>query len=316
VAIGQVDVTPGGISRLRVGIQLPGSERAVTWPEYLAMARAAEEIGFDSIRLGDHLLYRGDGRPERGPMEVWTLLGALAASTSRIRLGPLVACVSFHHPGLIAKMATTIDAVSDGRLVLGLGAGWNQPEYQAFGLPFDRRVARFEESLRIVRRLLDGDRVTLRGRYWSVDEALLAPAPRRRVPLMVGSNGDRMLAVALPHVDWWNSWYSDYGNTADGYAALHARISSAAERAGREPGDVARSVGVLVDHEPRPGGRPASVPGERPLPLAELPAHLRTLAEIGADEAVIVMHTMTEQTIRAAGAALRAGTTATPSRRA
>src|ERR1700712_492729 len=118
------------------------------------MARAAEECGFASVWVGDHLLYRGDGRPERGPWEAWTMLSALAASTERVMLGPLVACAAFHPPGLIAKMAATIAEVSDGRFVLGLGAGWNAAEFAAFGLPEERRVSRFEESFAIVRGLL------------------------------------------------------------------------------------------------------------------------------------------------------------------
>src|SRR3954454_2838286 len=134
---------------LAVGVQLPEVERDVRWPEYLRMARAAEEVGFDSIWLGDHLLYRGDGRPERGPWEAWTLLGALAAATERVTIGPLVACAGVHAPGLLAKMAATVDEVSGGRLVLGLGAGWNAAEFAAFGIPFDRRVGRFEDAFGI-----------------------------------------------------------------------------------------------------------------------------------------------------------------------
>src|SRR3954452_22008491 len=103
------------MARLRVGIQLPEVERGGRWPEYLAMARAAEAVGFDSIWMGDHLLYRGDGRPERGPWESWTLLAALAASTERVDLGPLVACAGFHPPGLLAKMAATVSEISGGR---------------------------------------------------------------------------------------------------------------------------------------------------------------------------------------------------------
>jgi alkanesulfonate monooxygenase SsuD/methylene tetrahydromethanopterin reductase-like flavin-dependent oxidoreductase (luciferase family) len=120
---------------MQVGVQLPEVERDVRWPEYLTLERTAEEVGLDSIWLGDHLLYRSDGRQERGPWEAWTLLAALAAATERVRLGPLVACASFHPPGLIAKMAATIDEISSGRFVLGLGAGWNETEYRAFGLP-------------------------------------------------------------------------------------------------------------------------------------------------------------------------------------
>jgi alkanesulfonate monooxygenase SsuD/methylene tetrahydromethanopterin reductase-like flavin-dependent oxidoreductase (luciferase family) len=161
---------------MRIGIQLPEVEREVRWPEYLAMARAAEAGGFDSIWLGDHLLYRGDGRPERAPWEAWTLLAALAAATATVRLGPLVACAGFHPPGLIAKMAATIDEISGGRFVLGLGAGWNEQEFRAFGIPYDHRVSRFEESFAIVRGLLGGERVTLAG-FWQADDAVLLPAP-------------------------------------------------------------------------------------------------------------------------------------------
>ncbi len=111
---------------LRVGVQLPEVERDVRWPEYRAMADAAEELGFDSIWLGDHLLYRDGAEADKGPWDVWTLLGALAATTSRVELGPLVACTGFHPPGMIARMAAAIDEVSGGRFVLGLGCGWNR----------------------------------------------------------------------------------------------------------------------------------------------------------------------------------------------
>src|SRR5581483_10719665 len=211
--------------RPHFGIQLPEVEREVRWAEYVAMARAAEQAGFDSIWLGDHLLYRDDGREPRGPWEVWTLLAALAGVTSRVRLGPLVACTAFHPPGLIAKMAATVNEVSGGRLVLGLGAGWNEEEFRAFGLPYDHRVSRFEESFEIIRRLLAGERVTHRGRFHSVDDAMLLPAPRRVPPLMIGSNGPRMLGIALPHVQSWNTWYEDYGNDPRRFAELNDRIS-------------------------------------------------------------------------------------------
>src|SRR4051812_29664121 len=130
------------------------------------MARAAEEVGFDSIWLGDHLLYRGDGRPERGPWEAWTLLGALAAATERVTIGPLVACAGFHAPGLLAKMAATVDEVSGGGPAPPPRPGWNAAEFAAFGIPFDRRVGRFEDAFGIVRGLLAGERVTLDGRHW------------------------------------------------------------------------------------------------------------------------------------------------------
>jgi alkanesulfonate monooxygenase SsuD/methylene tetrahydromethanopterin reductase-like flavin-dependent oxidoreductase (luciferase family) len=291
---------------IRVGVQLPEVEREASWSEYVAMAQAAEAGGFDSIWLGDHLLYRGDGRPERGPWEAWTLLAALAAVTERVSLGPLVACASFHPPGLLAKMAVTIAEVSGGRFVLGLGAGWNEVEYRAFGLPYDHRVSRFEESFEIARRLLGGERVTLAGRFWQADDAVLLPRPPGRVPLMIGSNGERMLAAALPHVDRWNTWYAGYGNTAEGFAGLNGRISAAAERAGRDPAELERSVCVLVELEREAVRRPRSDEGVEPVVPDCLTAHLRTLEQAGADEAILILRPITVSSIETIGSLLSA----------
>lgn len=287
---------------MRVGVQLPEVERRVPWGEYVAMARAAEEVGFDSIWVGDHLLYRGDGRPERGPWEGWTLLAALAAATERLTLGPLVACAAFHPPALLAKMAATIAEVSAGRFTLALGAGWNEAEFRAFGLPFDHRVARFEESFEIVRRLLCGERVTLRGRYWRAQDAVLLPRPAHKPRLMIGSNGPRMLAAALPHVDAWNTWYEYYGNSVEEFARLNTRISAAAREAGRDPSEIDRSACVLVALDPSSGERPI-VPVAPPVrgDPRDIGAHLRALADAGADEAILVVSPITETSILALG---------------
>ena len=290
---------------MRLGVQLPEVERRVSWAEYLAMARAAEDVGFDSIWVGDHLLYRGDGRRERGPWEAWTLLAALAAATENVTLGPLVACAAFHPPALLAKMASTVAEVSGGRLRLGLGAGWNEVEFRAFGLPFDHRVARFEESFTIVRRLLAGERVTLRGHYWQTEDAVLLPQPTHRPPLMIGSNGPRMLAAALPHVDAWNTWWEAYGNSSDGFARLNERVTAAAHEAGRNPSELARSACVLVALEPGSGERPIL---EQAPPVEGPPdrvaAHLRELADAGAHEAILVLSPITESSIRRLGEVL------------
>ena len=283
---------------MRIGIQLPEVERDVRWPEYAAMALAAEECGFDSIWLGDHLLYDA---PERGPWEAWTLLSALAAVTERVKLGPLVTCAGFRPPGVLAKMAATVDEVSGGRLVLGLGAGWNEREFVAYGIPLDSRVSRFEEAFAIVRGLLAGERVTLHGRFHSAEDAVLLPRPARQVPLMIGSNGPRMLAAALPHVSSWNTWYVDYGNTAEGFAALNARISEAAERAGRDPDEIERSACAHVVLDPGNPERKLEVP---PIDGADVAARVRELGEAGADEVIIVAGPITERSIRALGDAL------------
>jgi probable F420-dependent oxidoreductase len=298
-------MSPAGAGRLDVGIQLPEVERHVPWSEYVAMARAAEEVGFDSIWVGDHLLYRDDGRPERGPWEAWTLLAALAAATERVALGPLVACAGFHPPGVLAKMAATIDEVSGGRFVLGLGAGWNEGEFRAFDIPFDHRVSRFAEAWAIVRGLLDGERVTLQGRYWSAEDTVLLPAPPRRPPLMVGSSGPRVLSLTLPHADAWNVWYDLYGNTPEGFAARDAEVTRAAREAGRDPAEIRRSACALAVLDRDAGERPVP-PG---LPVLEgsperIAGALRELAEAGADEVILVASPITERSIRELGEAV------------
>jgi probable F420-dependent oxidoreductase len=292
---------------MRVGVQLPEVERRVAWTDYHAMARAAEEVGFDSIWVGDHLLYRDDGRPERGPWESWTLLSGLAACTERVTLGPLVACAAFHPPALLAKMAATIGEISAGRFTLALGAGWNEVEFRAFGLPFDHRVARFEESFAIVRRLLAGERVTLEGKYWQANDAVLLPGPAQKPRLMIGSNGPRMLAAALAHVDAWNTWYEHYGNSAEGFARLNEQTSAAVRQAGRDPGEIARSACVLVALDPSSGERPylANAPPVQGN-TTRIAEHLREMADAGADEAILVVSPITESSIRQLGDVLAA----------
>jgi probable F420-dependent oxidoreductase len=288
---------------VKIGIQLPEVERRVPWPEFLAIARAAEQAGFDSIWVGDHLLYDDEQppTPERGPWEAWTMLAALAAATERVRLGPLVACAGFHPPGLLAKMAATVDEVSGGRLVLGLGAGWNKREFDAFGLPYDRRVSRFEEAFTIVRGMLAGERVTLDGRFHTAEDVVLLPEPARPIPLMIGSNGPRMLSIALPHVQWWNTWYVDYGNTPEGFAELNATISEAAEKAGRDPAEIERSACAHVVVDPENPERELETPV---VALDEVRAHAQALGEAGADEVIVVAGPITEDSVRALGAAL------------
>jgi len=280
---------------VRVGIQLPEVEREVRWPEVAAIARAAEQSKFDSIWVGDHLLYRGGGRPERGPWDAWTQLAALAVLTSRVRVGPLVASTAFHAPGVIARMAASIAEVSGGRFTLGLGAGWNETEFRAFGFPFDKTVSRFEESFEIVRRLLAGEHVTFKGEFQNVDDAVLLPPSRRRIPIMIGSNGARMLATALPHVDAWNTWFTSYGNTVEGFANLRGDVDAACVKAGRDPSELTHSACVLVQVGNGSGERPHDVP---PVASTNLAAHLGLLAEAGADEAILVVDPINERSTR------------------
>jgi len=278
---------------MKIGIQLPEVEREVRWPEYLAMARAAEEVGFESLWLGDHLLYEArNGRAECAPWEAWTLLSALAAATSKVRLGPLVACAGFHPPAVLAKMASTIDEISQGRFVLGIGSGWNRREFDAFGIPYDRRVSRFEEAFAIISGLLRGERVSLQGTYHSADNVVLLPEPARQTPIMIGSNGKRMLSIALPHAQAWNTWWDDYHNAPEGLAKLIEEIGVGGT-------DVTRSACMLVQLDGLPvERRPEGMDAVEQSRFAE---HIRELGEAGADEVIVVASPITERAIRTLG---------------
>ena len=243
---------------MKIGVQLPEVEYEIAFADLVAMARLAEQVGFDSIWLGDHLLYDLPVGP-RGPWEVWTTLAALAASTERVELGPLVASTSFHAPAMLAKMAATVDAISGGRLILGLGAGWNRREYTAFGFPYDHRVSRFEEAFTIIRTLLADGVIDFHGAYYEVADGVLhPPSPRPGgPPLLIGSIGERMQAITLPHVSAWNVWWSDYGNTAAGFATVKATVDERIAAIGRT-GEVEATAAVYVKtarrHRP-PDGR-------------------------------------------------------------
>ena len=289
---------------LKIGVQLPEVERVVRWPELREMAELAERIGLDSVWVGDHLLYRDDGGEPRGPWEAWSLLAALAAATSRVEIGPLVASTSFHAPAMLAKKAATIDEISNGRLILGLGAGWNRPDYDAFGFPYDRRVSRFEEAFTIIRELLRTGRSDVDGAFYRLDRGELRPRGPRGSgpPLMVGSMGKRMLAITLPHVDAWNAWGPWFGNTVEGYRDLRATIDAACRDAGRDPASVERTVALIVA---LPGalGRGSSVSEEafEPIPgdPQTLAAALRAFAEAGVAHVQLVLDPITLDSIAA-----------------
>lgn len=275
------------------------------------MARTAEAVGLDSLWLGDHLLYDLPGGITRGPWEVWTSLAAIAAVTERIGIGPLVASTGFHEPAMLAKQAATVDGISGGRLVLGLGAGWNEREYRAFGFPYDRRVSRFEEAFTVIRTLLREGRIDFRGRYYSLEDCVLDPMPTRPggPPLMLGSIGERMMRIGLPHVDAWNVWWSDYGNSPDGFAALRERVEQAAAAAGRGPGEVSATAAVLVQMAGGGGrlmgetyNRPVSAVPGTPAAIAD---HVRAMAAVGASHLQLVLDPITEASIEVVGEALR-----------
>ncbi|HJW21215.1 MAG TPA: LLM class flavin-dependent oxidoreductase [Candidatus Limnocylindrales bacterium] len=276
---------------MTLGLNLPyveGSMDGATprWADILAMARTAETIGLDAVWVSDHL---GFGDPDgewHGAWESWTLLSALAASTSRARLGTYVTAAPLRNPALLAKMAETLDEVSGGRVVLGLGAGWNEPEYRAFGVAFDHRFDRFEDALRIITSLLRTGRADYDGPYAQARGARLEPrGPRPSgLPVMVGAAGPRMLRLAAELADEWNAGM----RTPDELRPLVAAVDEACAAVGREPATLTRSAEVLVrtvaDDAPGPAGAAgARPPGERELrgtPEA-IAAALRRYADLG-----------------------------------
>ncbi len=242
---------PSGNRPFKIGLFLPHAEepwsgRTISWREFLETAQLAEDAGFDSIWLPDHLLYRFPGVHSAGAWDAWSLLAALAATTKRVEIGPLVACTSFRNPALIAKMADTIDEISGGRLILGLGAGWHEPEYDAFGFPFDHRVSRFEEAIQIIHGLLRTGHVDFEGTYYTARDCELRPrGPRPEgPPIVVGSSSPRMMRIMAQYADAWNS---DRRNDIDEVLKLQERVDAACRDTGRDPATLERHIGIQID---------------------------------------------------------------------
>jgi alkanesulfonate monooxygenase SsuD/methylene tetrahydromethanopterin reductase-like flavin-dependent oxidoreductase (luciferase family) len=296
---------------LKVGVQLPEVEREVRWPELLDMIRAVEDLGYDSVWLGEHLLYRWPDRPPRGPWEAWTELAAIAAVTNRVEFGPLVACTSFHNPALLAKQAATVDEISGGRFVLGLGAGWNETEFLAYGFPFDHRIDRFAEAYAIIRGLLQDGAVDFEGRFYQARDCELLPRGPRAggPPLLIGSNGPRMLRLTMPSAHAWNSWFTNFGNRPEGIGPLRDVVDEACRDVGRDPSEIARTGAVLVRLQGGTGRIQGSYSTEQqPPPIegsaAAIADGLRGFADVGIEHIQLVLDPITLDSIRTVAGAL------------
>jgi alkanesulfonate monooxygenase SsuD/methylene tetrahydromethanopterin reductase-like flavin-dependent oxidoreductase (luciferase family) len=292
---------------MKVGVVLPigggdGPDGGMpSWPHLLAMARATEESGLDSGWIADHFLYRGPDGSEAGMQEAWTALSAVAAATSRIELGPIVLCASFRNPGLTAKMAATLDEISGGRLVLGVGCGWHEPEYDALGLPFEHRVGRFEEWLEIVVRLLRGERLSYEGTFHHAADAILLPAPARRIPILVAAKRPRMLELTARWADAWNTAW--YGAPDDRLHEQLAALAAAEVAAGREVGSVERTVGLIV----RDPDQPVAEPDERGLAgsVDDLARTLDAYRDLGIATVQAILEPMTVRSVERLATAVR-----------
>ena len=266
---------------LKVGVILPETERQMNggsarWSDLREMAQLGEQIGADSLWITDHLIHRVPGEEPRGMWECWSLISALAAITERPEIGTLVLSTSFRNPALLAKMAEAIDEISDGRFILGLGAGWHLPEYEMFGFPFDHRVSRFEEALAIIHPLLRDGRADLDGTYFQARQAVNLPRGPRASgpPILVGSNGHRMLRLTARYADAWNAgWHKDPAAVVP----LMVAVDEACREAEREPATLVRTAGANIALPGYLGRRPDPVTGGP----EEIAATLRGFRDLG-----------------------------------
>jgi alkanesulfonate monooxygenase SsuD/methylene tetrahydromethanopterin reductase-like flavin-dependent oxidoreductase (luciferase family) len=220
------------------------------WKDILWLGQQAEELGFDCVWLPDHLLYRLDEQVAPfGCWDMWSIVAALAATTSRIQIGTMVACTAIRNPALLAKMADTIDEISGGRLILGLGAGYFEPEFRAFGYPFDRLVSRFEEALTIISSLLKTGVVDFQGSFYAARECELRPRGPRASgpPILIGGDGPRLLRLAAQHADLWNGWLAFGDSNPQAVGPLMARVDDACVASGRDPATLGRTVSPRVE---------------------------------------------------------------------
>jgi alkanesulfonate monooxygenase SsuD/methylene tetrahydromethanopterin reductase-like flavin-dependent oxidoreductase (luciferase family) len=277
---------------MRLGLFLPtieglhGPRWLPRWPELREIARQAEQAGFDTLFVPDHLLLRASpywGFPPgeaRGTWEAWTLLAGLAEATRTIELGPYVSASSFRPPGLLAKMAATVEEVSGGRLILGLGSGSHRAEYSAFGYAWDHLASRFEEALQVLVPLLREGHVDFEGRFYTAHDCELLPRGPRPggPPIWIAAFGPRLMRLAARWADAFNtSWHTDPRTLAAPFDALDA----ACREVGRDPGSIQRTVGTFVALD---GTAATSRPGREGLRGApeEIAQQMRALEAAGA----------------------------------
>jgi alkanesulfonate monooxygenase SsuD/methylene tetrahydromethanopterin reductase-like flavin-dependent oxidoreductase (luciferase family) len=247
---------------MRIGVILPtvaanSTGIAASYKQTRSRALRAESLGFDSIWINDHLLFRADmARPQEGwryphqlgAWEGWTWLCALAEATTSVDIGAWVMCTGFRNPALLAKMAVALDEVSGGRHILGVGAGWGETEHRAFGFPFDHLVGRFEEAMSILGPLVRDGWVDFEGRYYTARDCSIDPVGPRPdgPPILIGADGPRMLRLTARFADMWNAHYL---GDPDDLARQRAALDAACEAEGRDPATIATTVGEFVVFE-------------------------------------------------------------------
>lgn len=285
------------MNSMKIGLMLPlGAGETRGFDELREMALAAEMGGLDSVWGADHLIFRDDGTTT-GIHESWTVLTAVAAITARVEIGPLVLALPFRNPALTAKMAAQLEEVSHGRLILGLGCGWHQPEFDAFGYPFDHRVGRFEEGLEILAPLLRGERVTFEGRYHRVEDAVLLPPPIRPggPPILIAGKQPRMLGLVAKHAAQWNGAWYGFPGTADDLRTRLANVRRALDDAGRDPATLTLTAGISVVFS---GAKPDAPERAIRGTLDEMAEGLAGYAELGIEHLIAHVYPRSADSVR------------------
>lgn len=310
---------------LRIGLILPTwTTGPLRYQEILDIAKEAEATGFQALWVADHVLLPSTNeelrrragasiRPDavaepEGYLEAFTTLTALAVAIPRLELGTLVACTGYRNPVLLAKIADTLDEVSGGRLVLGLGAGDSAGEHETMGLPTDSPVSRFEEALQIVRTLLREGEVDFQGRFYSAREARLVPrGPRPQgPPILIGTLNPkpRMRRLVAQYADVWNGWLGYTDASAAAAAAQNGQIDDACREHGRDPQSLVRTTAVRVNV---PGSGYSPAPGERPLSGSpeEMAEVLRGHAALGVEQVQMALTMGGREGVRAMAPVIR-----------
>jgi probable F420-dependent oxidoreductase len=283
---------------VKIGVVLPAAEgdshgETPGWPIIRSFARAAEDRGLDSVWMYDHFYYRNDSGELEGQHEAWTIVSAVAAVTERVEIGTIVLCTSFRNPGLTAKMAATADEVSAGRLTLGLGAGWHDPEYDAFGYPRDHRADRFEEAVQVIAPLLRGERVTFEGRYERANDAELAPPPHRKIPILIACERPRMLRLTARYADAYNTAW--YGAPDERLEQQLASLAEALEAEGRDPATMTTTVGMVARNPTREPN--SDDDREFAGSVDELAKAIDAHQAIGVDHLIVILQPMDESSL-------------------
>ncbi len=287
---------------MKIGLVIPLAQdehgQALAWDEIAARAQQAEASGYDSLWLYDHLFHRFDGHRTVGFHECWTVLSGLAAVTKRVELGTTVLCAGFRNPAMLAKMATTLDSIANGRLILGIRAGWHEPEFDGFGLPFDHRVSRFEEALQIIRPLLREGSVSFEGTYHKAANCEILPrGPREHgPPILVGAFGPRMMRLTARYADQWTiDWLGPPVRVREELGKVH----DACRQEGRDPATLTITGGVTVAY-PDLGELPGwtSAPNSYLTGDAdELGRQLAAYGNLGVDHLITNLYPFTEAAV-------------------